>query len=327
MKTKNVNLSEIPKSIRERKINTGYAQAIIDSFSFEYRESITTFCDVLKRRMPYANLNTFYHNLETLSISQARNPLWVFRFITSCEVAAEYIWNNRMNEIRVYRGPIKASVYHELFHMSSTKKLGTFDFSGFMQEKFGEKQFTIGRGLNEGYTDLLSERYFTLYGAETDGYLLLKHIAKTMELIIGQFDMECLYFESDLYSLVEKLEQYASYEEVIALLKEIDLLYKYAGLKDLYHTQNFTKKIYRDVMCKLYTWGLAKVFIEYENEAQNYAECIAMINKLLIMLGQELKFKNIKYSGCSDDELVTLQDEARETLNSTTIPQNKLLFI
>lgn len=57
------------------------------------------------------------------------------------------------------------SLYHELFHMASTVIEDNTIFNGYLEETVEnlESFNTIserGRGLNEGYTELLSERYF-----------------------------------------------------------------------------------------------------------------------------------------------------------------------
>ena len=65
------------------------------------------------------------------------------------------------NIIRVYNNNELDCLFHELFHMSSTvvDKERNLIFTGFSQFS-KKKNYFIGKGITEGYTQLLTERCF-----------------------------------------------------------------------------------------------------------------------------------------------------------------------
>lgn len=136
------------------------------------------------------------------------------------------------NTIKLYTSCSKTEI-HELLHMSSSMINKNISYSGFSQTVyFSNKLFKsklinkhIGRGLNEGYTNMLALRYMYLLGYEKDSFPLEK-LAYIMEYIIGEEEMKKLYFSVDLKSLIDKLSIYDSSENIIKLLVRMDKLYK-----------------------------------------------------------------------------------------------------
>ena len=68
------------------------------------------------------------------------------------------IYNARNNKISFVNGVNSNTIFHELFHMASSylDKENKILYGGFYQSSKG---LNIGRGLDEGYTELLANRY------------------------------------------------------------------------------------------------------------------------------------------------------------------------
>ena len=81
-----------------------------------------------------------------------------------------------------------------------------------------------GIALNEGYTEHLNQQHF-FPDYFDDSYLHEQSIAYEFEKIIGRVKMEKLYFEADLYGLIQELTKYASVEEIITFLRDFDKLH------------------------------------------------------------------------------------------------------
>ena len=86
--------------------------------------------------------------------------------------------------------------------------------------------YDIGTGLNEGYTQVLNERYFYSKGTYIGCYSLFVRFASYLEVLVGQEKMESLYFKADLEGLIQELEKYASRDEVLRLIKDIDYIFE-----------------------------------------------------------------------------------------------------
>lgn len=139
---------------------------------------------------------------------------------------------------------IKASIpliniyYHELFHMSSSGKAKDGYCMGFSQSDF-ENEKKIGDGINEGYTELLNERFFE-FKNNNKMYIIYKIIAEIIESIIGEKKMMNLYFTANLKGLFSELSKKTddnkAFEFVSALdsLDETKIGFIYDFLEELY---------------------------------------------------------------------------------------------
>ena len=114
----------------------------------------------------------------------------------------------------------KNEVMHELLHLSSgfydNKK--DIEFCGFSQSNY-KYGFSIGTGLNEGYTEYLNEHIFN---NKYNVYIIEKNIAKCIEMIIGNIEMKKLFFKADLKELILRLSQYNSLNETMDFLCHLD---------------------------------------------------------------------------------------------------------
>lgn len=120
------------------------------------------------------------------------------------------------------------ATYHELFHLSTTdlknRRCGLTILGQY------------GYGIDEGYTQFLSERYFS--ETQKDAYIFEVILIKILEKIIGQDNMENYYFGRSLELLINDLVKYESKDNVMDFIKNFDLLLK----NDISYIENPTDK-------------------------------------------------------------------------------------
>ncbi len=170
---------------------------------------IKRFTDTITSEFKKEDLKLFYTNINELTIETND------KLIKNNSTAQYSIKNNTIEFVSNYED----SMFHELFHVASTILNQKEKISGFCQTyTLKDSKTYIGLGLNEGYTDLLANRYFgskIAYVSEAD-------VAETIELLIGKEKMESLYLNANQYELIKELTKYASLDEVVNFLTNLD---------------------------------------------------------------------------------------------------------
>ena len=167
------------------------------------------------------DMTFFYNNLETLKVKKIRPYKGI-----CYDAAAQYNMTENVIEL-ITLNRYKTFIDHELLHMASTIKDENGNiYSGFIQLR-GENG--IGYGIDEGYTALLDDRYFLNRTEEKKTlnkktYCLVKYLAGMVEEFVGKEDMEDLYFEANLFELVDFLSSYTSLDEAGQFIHNIDII-------------------------------------------------------------------------------------------------------
>lgn len=121
-------------------------------------------------------------------------------------------------EINIYRDNTKATLYHELLHAATAdERLMCVGFKNVLKNGI-----VFGRGLNEGYTELLNNRFF---GADSESYIYLQKLAQEIEnLCESKEKMIENYFNADIFSLINDLMKKMSLKQIIDILVDMDYL-------------------------------------------------------------------------------------------------------
>ena len=130
------------------------------------------------------------------------------------------------------------NIFHELFHVASSIHNMNGKQSGF--EQVIEKS-CVGIGINEGYTQLLTERYFKDLEDSNQIYPYEVEISSLLENIIGRRTMEKLYLKVDLYGLIKRMEEYSDIKEIVKFISSLD----YVSIN--YNNTNLTSKEISDM--------------------------------------------------------------------------------
>ena len=180
--------------------------------SKKYEEEVVLFVKRMAEMKPGFDFRALERNINTLKIKCKRHD--------SHNYADYYLWLDNRIFLLKYCGFI--SIYHELMRMASyylTKDL--ISMSGFQQSN--NLTTSIGLGLNEGYTQLLTERYF--YDQDVlESYQILVPYAKMAEMVVGKDLMEELYFNADLYGLQEEFAKDTAREDFVKFIDDLDYI-------------------------------------------------------------------------------------------------------
>lgn len=196
-----------------------------------FQKDIAYFIEVVSQDKDI-DLTTFYKNLKTLKIGPGTNDLFNMGYDNL---------NNQIffNDEETY----KDSINHELFHVASSQIIGDTIYTGFHQWDKNTKQ-VIGLGLNEGYTEILQNRYFN----KNHGYPIQKIYIEQLEQIIDPTVLKKAYFSSNLKTIVNELEKYSKQEEIIKFITSLDL---------------YTFIINKNQIEKIYSYGEVQSAITY----------------------------------------------------------------
>lgn len=230
-KVKNVTTAQLPIEVI-RKVDDLKEDEILKKY---FGDVILEFVNVVKENISEDNLAIFYNNISSLD-SRTKNYGMAHKLIGSVTTGA---YSLRKNVITLDNSNFasKLTVYHELFHASSSIFIPDdgIEYSGFYQYNDGKR---FGEGINEGYTQYLTEKYFNDKN-NAESYLFETKVAEKVELLVGKDKMESLYFKANLKGLIDCLKVYRSEKEVYEFINSLDFVNKY------FHDGNLTSKSYK----------------------------------------------------------------------------------
>lgn len=204
-----------------------------------YRDEVFEFIKRLVQEFPDVDCTNLYNNINELRIKNES-------FLTTINHLGGYydptsnrlVYNNKLPE--AYRRTI---MYHELLHMASSYKSDKKIYSGFLQV---DNKITVGIGINEGYTQLLTDKLIKTISL-LQPYEMESRIAGEIERIVGQDKMQELYFRADLPGLIAELSKYATRNEVIKFINEVDFAHNYKYKKFRKEDTHMIKEVFTDI--------------------------------------------------------------------------------
>lgn len=215
-KPKNIRKVSLPPELTQE-----YSNIDIERFaSQQFGSAIIHFAKVMIDKFPSVDLINFYNNLNELKINPKKFGFQ--NLVLRSNTAATY--EAKKNKIRVDKDDYTSTIYHELFHMASSTYKNGIRYVGFRQSSLKPSVVNLGKGINEGYTQLLTERYFGDIEEAKGGYEYEVHIVDKLEKIIGQEKMESLYLNANLPGLLTELKNYASEDEITKFVSGVDFL-------------------------------------------------------------------------------------------------------
>ena len=212
----------------------------------------------LYKKFTSNNLNLLNHNIKSLKvkIKYIAPEILLLRF-------ASGTYSIKKNKIELIDFFKDGSTNHELFHMATSfynKKL-KIAYSGFQQILFYKNE-TIGYGLNEGYTDLLVNRYFEVkIKYRCYSYEVCTFFSEKLEEIVGRKRMENFYLNADLFGLYHYLLNFDTGENVMQFIVSLDYLLKHASLFHPEKCENY----FALIECYLAKWCINKNKKELNN--------------------------------------------------------------
>jgi len=220
-----------PKLVR-KNIKNGSIKAlrVLKNVDFDkYNEYIEEFINTLASKGCNYDFTFMSNNLRDLKIvvvpELENNNMAVYDgSLNILNIAEDYL--DRMDEI----------IYHELFHMSSRLLDGDDCFIGFQRNY-------LFNCFNEGYTEVLTKRYFGDKSKDTP-YLFEMILAEIVEFIIGKDIMEKLYSRADSLGMLVEFSKYTDKEETTYItLGNIDRMSDYYDKQEYKESMDWCRNI------------------------------------------------------------------------------------
>lgn len=272
----------------------------------KFGESIVNFATTITRIMPDADLTLFYNNLSNLTTTTKNFK--ISNLLLNSDTQGSY--GSKSNQIMLQEDNYTLTIDHELFHMASSfyRESDGMIFSGFMQETKDKK--SIGAGINEGYTQLLAERYFE---ENLKAYSYEKSIVEKLEMVVGKEKMESLYLNANLYGLIQELKQYEEENTIMQFIADMDFLNRHSSEKSWLPTEkNMTIPKLKNVNNFLLSCYLKKIKMD-NNELDIELLSEKFIN-FIVGIPLELKKGNKEYVFMEKEDIMDTIDKVLKSL-------------
>ena len=203
--------------------------------------------------------------------------------------------------------------------MASSTFKGNIIYSGFRQHSSNLNCTTIGIGLNEDYTELLTNRYFANEFDCSIGYEYAAKIAEMVEKIVGKDKMENLYLTSNLYGLIKELNKYSNSFEIMKFISDTDFVLKHLDdrkykLFEKKMILNSMKNI-RNFLIKTYSKMLS---FQYHNKEINYETFSSMLLDFVADFPGRVTIKKHVFDVYDKDEIKILLNDFLENYKLDT---------
>lgn len=209
-------LKKLKKEITDEEKNR-----ILSKINNKY---VNKFIDVMINNGKEKYLNNLYSNLRITKIIDCEMIQNLIAKNSSTYGGNYYIGGKIIlllgDKINIENYVVNLTPYHELLHLLTTKIENENVIS------IGISSNTFCDGINEGYTELLTQRYFGyLSEEEVDTYNVYKWFSFMIEEIVGRELFEKCYFEVNQDLFIKELSNYSSEKDVIELINVIDCLF------------------------------------------------------------------------------------------------------
>lgn len=292
-KIKEVNIDDVefPPELEHLYYDLGY-EKLSPLKDRQFGEELLEFSKVIIENFDEENLVNFYNNIADIKTAKLDYDE-INKLIkkTSTVIKGSYIVNDNLMVLGL--DDYKNTIYHELFHLSSSCVKDDVTYSGFTQST---PKMLIGDGINEGYTQLLTERYF----GDKDiirAYQYFVQIAGLLENIVDKDKMEVLYLNSNLYGLIDELKQYAYYKDIMKFFVNTDFLFRHLNDTKIsnskYRILNESLKEVSDFLILAYSNKINKKYsFDYKNNGEIVLEDM---NSFLRKVPAKMKTNNKIY--------------------------------
>lgn len=291
---KPISVQEIEEIVsRQKKLSIEEMHEVIKKYT---KDELKIFSNVLVKNFPQDYLSNFFDNLNCLHLYKYKFILPLFGalgvnipFIIDGSPHVLVMIPNSLIQLIVNN---KTTPWHELFHFASMIKTKDGCGCGFKRGNL-KKNFVLGTALNEGYTQLMTERYFS-NNIETVGesfsYRFCERIAKNIEIIIEKSKMEKLYLMADLRGLINELALYDEAENIVDFLKAFDNLKEMIEsniIGDITENPIITDRLLfvQKYLIKIY---IIQQVIEYNNSNIDYEHFLENVKSYFLNLKNDL---------------------------------------
>lgn len=303
-----IDFEYIKKLIEYQRIDK--VRTLTDTKEKYINKEYDYFLKVLKANFKEEDLKNLYYNIEWVKFTIKRYRLG--EFILGKITYGQY--DVKSNKLYFSKKDRDLYSYHELLHLSSTDTTLNNHSTGFALDV---DNGVIGHGLNEGYTEYLSNKYFYKLNDDDDFYYLEQNVAENLEMIVGKEKMQSLYLNSDFFGLFKELEKYYTPEEIEKFIINLDLV-NYYGFKNYVGKEESNKinKLMEDVICFLVK-GYSKILQKQNNTVEEN-------KKLLIYFVRKIDICYDEYSHY-DYDIIRINNVIRDILGKESMLDESIL--
>ncbi len=285
----------------------------------QFGKHVLDFLNTLEQEIPNIDLSLLYKHLSNFKIIYKNFKLENFFFKRG--IIAKY--NILTNCIEIDKNDFNNVIVHELFHMASSFYCqdDNIVYSGFSQFSKKTKK-DIGNGINEGYTQLLSERYFANNTNIEKSYSLQVHYVQKLENIVGNKLMEKMYLQADLLGLIEELKIYENIENIMNFISAMDFIEKYLTNKNnIYIKKSMISEKLTIINQFLISCYVQKIKRELDNQVISVKEFNELFYNYLKELGTSIYVDGNKYTYLDVEKIKnvlvkTLSNDLKLTISS-----------
>ncbi len=263
----------------------------------------------IERSFSKDKLNTFYHNVHTLRVTDDVKKLSVAERRKGIRLMGVYL--PMENAISIDETCVNEKIVaHELLHMSSCKRRRNKYFQGFCQ---GNKNNNVGDGLNEGYTEVLTRRYFDNGNFSKGAYTTEQFFALCVEKLVGRDKMEKYYFDADLKGLMRELQNYYSDREIESFIVGLDNIFNYKSTRN---KELRVEEIVRNSYVEVASFAHKALLINSLNNRDNKAvRDYQNGTRLIAKIGDNI-LSEASFQSAANELNKRFTDEANEILRS-----------
>ena len=223
----------------------------------QINEFVNNFKNKLESELTEEQMNIVRKNLETLQY-KPRNIHGIL--IDTIQGIGGFYKEHSITSNPLSQLNVNDILAHELLHASTSSRATNKRYYGFHQISLENKKVKeLGRGINEGYTELLTRRFF---GYSPTGYSYEVSVAEMVEFIVGKDKMQDLYFKLDLDGLINELGKYCEINEVKQFILNLDLINRISR-------QN-TNDDLRHTISDLYNKNSTFLYKTFQNKTNQY---------------------------------------------------------
>lgn len=249
----------MPEEVLSREENPDLSVSKI-GIKKEASKCLNEFIKVMKNN-PYANIGSFCKLCTPFSIIYVANKQKGVNVIHGFHDVLK-------GTIEVDKDGVRKFIFHELMHRLTLRKWEDYISCGFHLYKLDHVDgksivYSIGEGINEAYTQLLTLKYFSHLGAGS-AYPLIIDLAIFLEKVLGREIMERCFFNADLDSLIKEIAKYSSLQEAVNFIKYFDILLDKTYKSDRKIDTVLAGKIYSTLLKMIAKMEIKKVICEME---------------------------------------------------------------
>lgn len=295
-KPKNIKKVSLPPELKKEYSDLDINMMVNTKFGHSLRK----FAQVMIQNFPEEDLINFYNNINTLKTKHSSFKLE--NLIYNDNTVG--IYDAKKNIITVDENKFSISIYHELLHMASAAYKDGIRYAGFHQSSLKPGIASLGMGLNEGYTELLSRRYFVEDGGSANAYEYEVIIADRVEKIVGKERMENLYLNANLHGLIQELKQFSNEEDIMKFISSTDFVLLHLDDENymLFEKKMLTNSLkeINKFLIKVYS---KKLLLQYQEKSITYDQITTQLAKYVSSLSSALRIDKRFYEILSDEEL------------------------